>query len=326
MFLVLTGLLFAGVASFALDSRWHSPLVLVFLAFALSSVTALQLKQTLTLRSMLAVQEQVVLTRLDAIDEAVRVLAKDSRNNEIRLRQVGQLSREALEFARNQSALLEGLSKHEHDNESRLRQIGQQLKTVSETVDPVGSYIPLARRHQVVGKDAAGRLSAAVTSDVSRADKLLSALANGAAAGACGERSVGLIGGSDLQRLLSRRGDVCSYVPSMAIAQNKSFRPSTLVVEEGAMFDGPWAGALSASGIPLYDEMCQVIDWSATQGIPVYFVRNTGLTDIHTHDLAKRSFVISRESEFTEPWSEGVNFGFLEILKSYCVQHDGVAR
>jgi len=257
---------------------------------------------------------------VQAHDVHLASLMKQGADNEKRLRQLGQMLKADIERNIGRDEVLVKLTKSASDNEVRLRQIGQLVKGDSK----VSGYVPLALRHPMVGGDSAGRIAAAVGADPMRASRLLGALAEGSSASATHtRRRIGIFGTSALHDELAATAEICQYLPSVSTAQHAAFRPSVILVEELACREGVWAGALSASGIALYDEMCQVIESAKHSECSVYFVRNVGVSDVNTNDLIGRAHVVTPISSFDEEWSDGVRLRFMESVKQYCVTSMG---
>lgn len=320
--LICAGVVSAAITGWVVSPKWQPTVVVLFL-FLLTSILLIAIRrQGLSMRKL--IQGQVnqnaklhgnLSDRIVLIDEAVR-------RNEIRLRQAGQANKQLAGDTKALQKKFEELLKHGAENEARLRQIGQLVKGRDS---PTPTYVPLALRHHSGGLNSIGRLAAAVRSDTSRSERILNAAdSSGFARGAGGRRKVGIVGTAALQDFLHPDVESCLYLPSMCVAQNEQFRPTTILIEERVVLSGVWSGALSSSGIALYDEICQIVDAVVRTGGSVYFLRNVGVADTNTQDLESRSFVITSESEFTTEWSAGMKIRFLEELKSYCAIENGI--
>ncbi len=299
------GLLASLLTGLFIPTHWHGPIIIATLACMSALVILIEYRQSATVRAGV---------------KAART------QHEAMLGKVATLERNAAAQARAQKTIIDtlgALEKQNSSNEGRVRQIAQLIKELNESRSGYRpTYMPLAKRQNISGESAVGRLAAAVTPDLARSEKLLAAL-SGSVGGPHRlgpARKVGLISSSDLEAFIGEGIETCRYQPSISMTQNLNFDPSSLVIEERAMSVGPWAGALSASGLLLYDEIFQLLDWAKVSGIPAYFLRNAGPADIHSDDVAAQMYCISAESSFEEPWSDGIGFDFLETLRAYCTR------
>lgn len=341
--LICAGLVSAAITGWLITPKWQPAAVVVFL-FLLSSILifSMQRQARSTVKIIRGRSDQIAKLNsgmgdsLGRMEESIRLneirlrqigqsassiardlkltqekmdeLLKHGADNEARLRQIGQLVRD-----QDPRPMLEALLKHSEENEARLRRIGQMVKAQGPEAS---TYVPLPLRNPSGGFNSMGRLAAAVRSDTSRSERLL-----GATDGSTfprGRRAVGIVGTPALQEFLEPNVETCFYVPSMCVAQDAQFRPTTVLIEERAVISGVWSGALSSSGIALYDEICQLVDAAVSRGGSVYFLRNVGIASTNTQDLESKSFVIDAQSEFAAEWSNGVVLRFLEELRSYC--------
>lgn len=309
-----------------LDQRWHTPVTLALLMLIGSLVLVTMQRHARIMISRInsthdshVAKANANIAEVSELHTLVTRIERQNHANEIRLRQLGQITN-LIEANTQQSATAD------KENEARLRQIGQIVKKIQESQTDSSKYVPMAQRLHTVGQVTAGRLAAAVSTDASRSDRLLMSLerdtfpqqANGSG------RKIGIIGTSELHDVLGSIGiQLCSYFPSLSVAQNKNYVPSAVIIEEAALSSGAWTGALSSGGLLLYDEICQILGWAETRGIPAYFIRNTGIPDIQTNDLVSQTVTITGDMNLEEVWSEGMPFAFLETLRNYSGQRRG---
>lgn len=320
---VVGGLGSVLVTGWLLEQRWHTPVTLALLTLIGSLVLVTLQRHFHIIHSRInsthdnhVAKANANMAEVSELHTLVTGIERQNHANEIRLRQLGQITNVMV-------ADIQQSATADKENEARLRQIGQIVKKIQESQPETSPYVPMAQRLHTIGQVTAGRLAAAVSTDASRSDRLLMSLerdtvpllANGSG------RKVGVIGTSELHDVLGSLGiQSCSYFPSLSVAQNKNYAPSAVIIEEAALSSGAWAGALSSGGLLLYDEICQILGWAETRGIPAYFIRNTGIPDIQTNDLVSQTVTITGDMKLEEVWSEGVPFTFLDTLRSYSGQ------
>lgn len=337
------GVASAAITGWVISPEWQSAAVVAFLfVIALTLIICMQ-RQARSMKSLIRERANHIVMLNSDMRGSVRRMEDSVRLNEIRLRQIGQFAKSIARDSESSRKHIDGLLKQGADNEARLRQIGQlvknqdpgprleevmklsteneaRLRQVGQLVKgqdrKASTYVPLALRNPSGGLNSTGRLAAAVRSDTSRSERVLAAV--DASAFSRGRRTVGIVGTTDLQEFLRPNADTCFYLPSMCVAQDAQFRPTTVLIEERAVLSGVWSGALSSTGVALYDEICQLVDAAVARGTSVYFLRNVEIADTNTQDLESKSFVINSQSDFTAEWSNGLGLRFLDELKSYC--------
>jgi hypothetical protein len=348
--LTCAGAATAAIARWVVTPEWM-PATVVVLLFLLGSILIFAMQRHT--RSIMSLIRSRV-NNIDLIEaniaDGIRRMEESVRLNEIRVRQVGQIVKTIELDVKLSQKQLEELLKQGTENEARVRHVGQLVKTMGLDVklsqkqleellkqgtenearvrhigqlvkgqdSKASTYVPLALRNPSGGFNSIGRLAAAVKSDTSRSRRILEAV-DSSSTFSGGQRTVGIVGTPSLQNFLRPNIETCFYLPSLCVAQDAQFRPTTLLIEERAFLGGVWSGALSSSGLALYDELCQIVDAVVSRDGSVYFLRNAGSADINTQDLKDRSIVIDSQSDFTAEWSEGLQLRFLDELKSYCV-------
>lgn len=159
---------------------------------------------------------------------------------------------------------------------------------------------------------ATGRISASVNPDPKASFRLYTAIHGTGASDNLGatRQSVAMVGSSALADHLATEFMVHRLHPRLSSAELDSSLSSAFVVEEDALDDGPWAGALEPHGSSLFSELQAVKNWMERNHGVSYVLSATGSPRPAAEALRAGSTVIRRPEQ-------GAESGLLTLLMTH---------
>lgn len=164
-------------------------------------------------------------------------------------------------------------------------------RDTAEKLCSVGSYTPTS---PAGGGSAPGRHAAKVSADPDAPYRLFASTGGYGTqlASPITGRRIALIGSPSLESALQAHGDIQRLHPSVTEAQLMHAQPSTLVIEEDALAQGPWAGALEPHGTRLLNELRVCMAWMRSRAGLIYVIPAKGLTPLAAAALRADTTVV----------------------------------
>jgi hypothetical protein len=192
-------------------------------------------------------------------------------------------------------------------------------QTISSRFAPSAAAIE-ASSVEILDAEATGRQAAAVTEDAERPQKLFAATSGMGFFALHPEgltrRPIAGIVSPILSKRLAAEYALTRLHPGMVLLELDRAQPSAIVLEEDALNNGVWAGAMRATGTFLFSDIQRVLTWAKVRQQTVY-VLPTRSPQLYTDELRRQASYVVRSGLRPPGLDADVELPLLESLIAY---------